>query len=83
TALNMTQVFVNDATYTLNSTESVLLWNLVQDVYNNLQLTIGTTAGNVVFNYAPWVNPASINTNVLVGGGVEWYYQGLTGNGVF
>jgi len=79
----VTAIFVNDATYTLNSTYSVMLWGLVQDVYNNLQISVGTTALNVVFNYAPWINPASINENVLIGGGIEWYYQGLQGNGLY
>jgi len=83
TAWNVTNAFVVNATYNPNNAVAVQLWDLVQDVYNNLQITIGTSAVNVVFNYAPWVNPASINENVLIGGGIEWYYQALSGNGMF
>jgi len=75
--------FVVNATYNLNTAVAVQLWDLVQDVYNNLQISVGQSAGNTIFWYAPWLNPASVNENVLIGGGAEWYYQALQGNGLY
>jgi len=83
TAMNITAYFVNVATYTLNIAYSVQLWDLVQDVYNNMQLTVGIQNTIWGFGYAPWINPSSINTNVLIGGGGENYYLGLQGNGLY
>jgi hypothetical protein len=83
TALNITDYFVNQAAYTLNSAYAAFLWGQIQDVYNNLQFTVGFAAANVVFTYAPWINPASINTNAMIGGGGEFYYQSLLGNNLF
>jgi len=37
----------------------------------------------VIIGYAPWYNPASINENVMIGGGGELYYQSLVGNGLY
>ena len=82
TALNVTIDFVNQATYTSNITLATQDWDLVQAVYNNLQLTIGATQANTVFTYAPWINPATINENVLIGGGAEWAWYQVGGNGL-
>jgi len=81
--LNLTQDLVVLATYNANVTQSEAQWYLVQDLYNELQLTIGQSAGVQLFFYAPWFNPASINTNILIGGGGELYYQTLQGNGLY
>jgi len=83
TALNLTDYFVNAAAYTLDNTYATFLWGQIQDVYNNLQFTVGFAAANVVFTYAPWINPASINTNAMIGGGGEFYYQTLQGNNLY
>ncbi len=83
TALNVTIYFVNVAAFTLDTSYATEVWGLIQDVYNNLQFTIGFDAANEVFTYAPWINPASINTNVMIGGGGEFYYQELSGNGLY
>ncbi|HYB78243.1 MAG TPA: hypothetical protein VEG66_00575, partial [Thermoplasmata archaeon] len=83
TSWNVTVAFVVNATYNLNTAVAVQLWDLIQDVYNNLQISVGQAAGNWLFPYGPWINPASINENVLIGGGGEWYYEALAGNGLF
>jgi hypothetical protein len=82
-AWNVTSYWVTTATFTANAATAALLWDLIQDCYNNMQLTIGNDASNVVFTYAPWLNPATINTNVMIGGGAEWYYQELGGNNLY
>jgi len=80
--LNLTQDLVVTATYNPNTVQAEAQWFLVQDLYNELQLTVGQSAGVQLFFYAPWINPTSINANVLIGGGGEVYYQQLTGNGL-
>ncbi|HTT73785.1 MAG TPA: hypothetical protein VMG99_06535 [Thermoplasmata archaeon] len=82
-AWNVTTYFVNQATYTLDTALATQEWGLIQTIYGALELSIGITATNTVFDYAPWVNPATINTNVLIGGGSEWYYSALSGNGMY
>ncbi len=57
TALNVTSYFINEATYTSNTPLAQTLWNYAQAVYNNLQLTIGILQQNVVWVYAPWIDP--------------------------
>ncbi|MGA8604703.1 MAG: hypothetical protein WB788_06555, partial [Thermoplasmata archaeon] len=82
TALNVTTYFINQATYTSNIAVATQDWDLAQAVYNNLQLTIGITQANTIFPYAPWINPASINENVLIGGGAELAWYDIGGNGL-
>jgi hypothetical protein len=82
TALNVTTYFANQATYTSDLATATQDWNLVQAVYNNLQLTIGIEQRNVAFSFAPWINPSTINQNSIIGGGSEWYWPELGGNGL-
>jgi hypothetical protein len=83
TAFNVTAQFAAQATSDANPTVATELWDLVQDVYNNLQLTVGAENPNAVFAYAPWINPSSINEGVLISGSQEWCYYGLAGNGLY
>jgi hypothetical protein len=80
-AMNITTNMVTVATFT-SGAMAVTEWDLIQDVYNNLQLTIGQDQATVIFTYAPWINPASINVNPTFGGGGELSYYSLTGNGI-
>jgi len=82
TALNVTSYFANQATYTSNVALAAQDWDLVQEVYNNLQLTIGITQANTVFAFAPWIASSTINTNVMIGGGGEWAWYQLGGIGL-
>jgi len=82
TALGVATYFIGQATYTSSVATATQDWDLVQAVYNNLQLTIGIDQQNSVFNYAPWINPSTINENVLIGGGNEIYWPQIGGNGL-
>ncbi len=82
TALNVTTYFIDTATYTSNVSLAHSLWDYIQAVYNNLQLTIGSAQSNALFTYAPWINPATINENVMYGGGGEWSWYQIGGNGM-
>ena len=81
-ALNVTTYFIDEATYSPNVTLAHELWYYIQAVYNNLQLTIGILQSNTLFTYAPWINPATINQNVMYGGGGEWSWYQIGGNGM-
>jgi hypothetical protein len=83
TALNVTTYFANQASYTSNDTLAAQGWDLVQAVYNNLQLTVGMAEQDSIFTYAPWINANSINTNVEIGGSSEWAWYQLSGNGLY
>ncbi|HYA69908.1 MAG TPA: hypothetical protein VEH28_00880, partial [Thermoplasmata archaeon] len=82
-AINVTIFFANAASYGANLTLDHQYWDLVQEVYNNLELTVGADQPNTLFVYAPWVAPESINAGALIGGASEWCYYALTGNGLY
>ena len=79
-ALNLTSFFSEAAAYGPNLTLDLEYWDLVQAVYNNLELTVGASQSNNVFTYGPWIDPGSVNGGALIGAGGEWCYYGLTGN---
>ena len=83
TAFNITTYFANLATDSPNTTLGMAYWDMVQAVYNNLQLTIGATAANTLFTYAPWIAANSIDTNVEIGGSSEWAWYQLAGDGIY
>ena len=59
-----------------------LVYNLVEHIANGLALYIYYDQQDSVVTYAPWINPATINANPVIGAeGVNpWYLYG--GNGV-
>jgi hypothetical protein len=60
----------------------VLAYNTLEQIANGLCLYIYFEQPNVVTSVAPWINPASINTNIMVLGGSEWDFFHITGSGV-
>ena len=82
TAWNVTTAFATQATYSANVTAETDDWDLVQAVYNNLQLSVGAVQSNTLFAFAPWIDPSTINTNAWIGGGGEWAWYAVGGNGL-
>jgi len=60
----------------------VLMYNLVEHIANQLALYVYYDQENLVTTYAAWVNPTTLNTNPVIGGGGDntWYL--LNGTGV-
>ncbi|MGA8711215.1 MAG: hypothetical protein WB786_08340 [Thermoplasmata archaeon] len=58
--------------------ERVLYYNLLEHVANGLALYVYADQPVTSYSYAVWVNPARINTNVMIGGTGEqtWYLWG-------
>lgn len=73
---------LNFAATETNLNYRVLLYNLAEKIAFKLCLYTYTSQGNQVANFASWVDPSSINTNVTIGGGGDVPYFWLTGNGV-
>jgi peptide/nickel transport system substrate-binding protein len=60
----------------------VLLYNMVEHIMNGLNLYIYDNQENGLASYAPWIDPATVNVNVMLGaGGMEPWYA-WNGNGV-
>jgi len=60
----------------------VLLYNMIEHIANALALYTYWGQANVVLTYAPWINGATANSNIVIGGGGDqtWYtFQGLNG----
>src|SRR5208283_2109110 len=53
----------------------VLLYNLVEHIANQLALYVYYDQKNVEVTYAAWIDPMSVNTNPMIGGGSDqtWY----------
>jgi hypothetical protein len=60
--------------------QRVLLYNMAEHIANNLALYVYSNQGNLVATAASWMDLASINPNVTLGGDAQWY--ALTGNSV-
>jgi peptide/nickel transport system substrate-binding protein len=60
--------------------QRVLTYNLIEHIGAALSLTQYTFQQSGVGTYAPWVNPATIDTNVMWAGDALFYF--LQGNGV-
>jgi hypothetical protein len=61
----------------------VLLYNQAEHIANQLALYVYQYQSNAQFALASWVNVASINTNVTSGGGGDFLWWGLSGNGMW
>ena len=57
------------------ASQRVLLYNMAENIANQLTLYIWNGQSNAVYDYATWINPAGINSNPMVGGGGDqtWY----------
>src|SRR5208283_94004 len=55
--------------------DRVLLYNLVEHIANQLALYVYYDQKNVEVTYAAWIDPMSVNTNPMIGGGSDqtWY----------
>ena len=60
----------------------VLLYNMVEHIMNGLNVYLYFDQENNFATYAPWINPSTINTNVMLGGGSMQTYFTWNGNGV-
>ena len=73
---------MNQAAGMLDGPARVLMYNLVEHIANSLALYIYYDQQNSVVTYASWIDPSTINTNPVIGGGGDntWYLY--DGNGV-
>jgi hypothetical protein len=51
-----------------------LTYNMVEAIANHLALYVYWYQQNLPYTYASWINPATIDTNVVTGN--LWYYFG-------
>ena len=60
--------------------ERILIYNLIEHIENQLGMYVWMEQQNTVPTYAKWINPATVNTNVMIGGGGDqlWYAWGYT-----
>ena len=82
-AYNASVYFANIANNDANIAQGQLYWNLIDSIFSHLNLEVNTEQSNQLFTYAAWINPASINVNLINGEPGEMYlWYGITGNGV-
>jgi peptide/nickel transport system substrate-binding protein len=70
------------AASTPNGPGRILMYNMIEHIANALALYTYWGQANVVLTYAPWINGASANSNIVIGGGGDqtWYtWTGLNG----
>jgi peptide/nickel transport system substrate-binding protein len=60
----------------------ILMYNMVEHIANALALYVYWGQENIVLTYAPWINGASANDNVVIGGSADNTWYSITGNGV-
>ena len=61
--------------------QRVLAYNLVEHILNQLALYTWEDQANEVESYAPWIDPATVNTNPMIGGSGDqlWFNIGEEG----
>jgi peptide/nickel transport system substrate-binding protein len=59
-----------------------LLYAQAEKIAYGLSLYVYSSQSNLVASVAAWLNPASVNTNVTIGGGGDTPFYWLTGNGL-
>jgi len=72
--------FMNYATHNGSLTTRTLIWNVAEHIANELALYVYWDQALGVAVYGIWINPAGINTNVMIGGGGDqlwafWNYE--------
>ena len=63
--------------------QRVLMYNWVEQIANALSLYTYSFQNNYVYTYASWVNGATLNSNVTIGGGGDFTWYTIGGNGVY
>lgn len=63
-------------------TQRTLDLNLAEHILNGLALYVYTTQSGTLGTYASWIDPSSINTNVMIGGYSDQLWFEWRGNGV-
>lgn len=81
-AYNVTNYWMTYAGTIPDSPQRVLDYNLVEQVLNGLGMYVWNGQSNLLAGFAPWIDPASVNTNPVIGGGgdIVWFqihYQSL------
>jgi PKD domain len=61
----------------------VLLYDMIEQIANKLALYVYQYQANEVEIFAPWIDASSTNTNVTIGGGTDFTWWSMTGNGVW
>jgi hypothetical protein len=72
----------NTAAAMAPSAARTLLYNFVEQIANGLAFFIYWGQSNLVVTMAPWINPATPNTSVMLGGGNEQTWFSWNGPGV-
>ncbi|HEV8049782.1 MAG TPA: PKD domain-containing protein [Thermoplasmata archaeon] len=65
-----------------NGPQRVLVYNMIEHIANALALYTYWGQENVVLTTAPWINAASANSNIVIGGGGDQTWYSFTGNGL-
>ena len=60
----------------------VLMYNLVEHIANGLALYVYYDQESLVVTYASWINPTTISTNPVIGGGGDNTWYTINGSGV-
>jgi len=82
-AYNVTIAMIHAANANPNLAQGKLEYDEADAIFSELALIIPDGQANEVISYAPWVNPATIDTNIVVaGGGATLAYFNLNGNGI-
>jgi peptide/nickel transport system substrate-binding protein len=81
-AYSAMQVALKLAAKTPDGPGRVLLYNEIDHIANALALYVYYGQANVVLSYASWINGASPNSNIVIGGGGDQTWYSVTGNGV-
>jgi peptide/nickel transport system substrate-binding protein len=63
--------------------QRVLLYNQAEHIANQLALYTYQYQANQIFTLSTWVDVSSVITNVTTGGGGDFTFWGLSGNGVW
>ncbi len=63
--------------------DRVLAYNMAEHIANELALYTYQYQQNQVFNWAAWINTSTVNTNVTTGGGGDFVWWSVSGNGVW
>ncbi len=80
---SLTVAMVHDANSNANLAQSTTEYQLSDAIFTLMGFNVPDGQTNAVFTYAPWINPSSVNTNLILSGGIAdivWYQ--MSGNGV-
>jgi hypothetical protein len=74
-AYNVSSYWMSVAGAMPDGPQRVLDYNLIEQITNALAMYIYNGQSNQLVGFAPWIDPASVNTNPVIGGGgdIVWY----------